>query len=529
MINLKRILGLSVILLTTTFLFGCNDEENKDDLSQTENYDDVIYSINTRVINFSSLGENTEIYLTADGVKVQSGVVYESKDSSIVTVDSNGNVISVAEGTTTISVSYQNNLYTINVTVKLPETLNFEMEITSKTSIWNVKNNYSSYSDVNYEVIYMNVGEEFQLEYSVETKDDTISDVVFKESSIESVATIDSDAKITALKDGITMITLESEYGDVREMLVGMASAFVYSTYTDFVMVVVGDEDDNAKTSYFNDLATSDLGYQYYGLYNWYGFETFLQSDDETATNDVWKEDLLSFYDGEFELNVYKDCTFATTFDYLPRDGWVESVDSELSDSTVKEAYEKYGDSYRYPGYMFTEYGNVYFYGGEVYLILTRNNATVGEDTRVKCLGAVGNNNVDGFQPFEFMNKLSKNASYDLLKTTIKSNGQTEEVNTGFSGLYVYEFSMSMGATTIAFDLELTLNSNGTYSYFRNDNGTKVLLGSGTYKVDSNTLSFTYYSNLLQKSFELTNNNGELVGSAPTGATNTNATFTKGE
>ena len=118
-------------------------------------------------------------------------VIYESGDSTVVTVDENGNITAVGEGTTTVTVSSKDDPTkkdTITVTVKKPVTeITLEKEKT---------------------ILYVDETED--LVVTVNPEEATNKKLIW-ESDDETVVTVDENGKITAIGEGTATVTVTSE------------------------------------------------------------------------------------------------------------------------------------------------------------------------------------------------------------------------------------------------------------------------------------------------------------------------------
>lgn len=122
------------------------------------------------------------------------GVSWKSSDSSIVNVDSSGNISALKEGTATITVTTEdgNKKATCNVTVK-------RIKVTSV--------------NLNQTQLFLNPGQTYTLTATINPLDANIKDVVWS-SDNEKVATVDSNGKVTAKSIGKATITVTTKDGN---------------------------------------------------------------------------------------------------------------------------------------------------------------------------------------------------------------------------------------------------------------------------------------------------------------------------
>ncbi len=117
------------------------------------------------------------------------GVTYESGDDKVVTVDKDGNIVAVGEGTTTITVTSDDNpdvKKEITVTVKIPVT-----EITSK------------------EELILNLNTEDNVDAKV-NEDATNKELIY-ETGDPGIAKVDSEGNVIGVGEGTTTITVTSK------------------------------------------------------------------------------------------------------------------------------------------------------------------------------------------------------------------------------------------------------------------------------------------------------------------------------
>ena len=122
-------------------------------------------------------------------------VTWKSSDESVVTVDEKGKVTAVGNGTATITVTSVSGNYTatVAVTVKIPveiEKITIEAEKETLTKI----------------------GESTELKVKIEPENADAQKLIWK-SDNEMVAAVDENGKVTAIGNGMAIITVTTEYG----------------------------------------------------------------------------------------------------------------------------------------------------------------------------------------------------------------------------------------------------------------------------------------------------------------------------
>ena len=122
-------------------------------------------------------------------------VTWKSSDESVVTVDEKGKVTAVGNGTATITVTSVSGNYTatVAVTVKIPveiEKITIEAEKETLTKI----------------------GESTELKVKIEPENADAQKLIWK-SDNEMIAAVDENGKVTAIGNGMAIITVTTEYG----------------------------------------------------------------------------------------------------------------------------------------------------------------------------------------------------------------------------------------------------------------------------------------------------------------------------
>ena len=272
-------------------------------------------------------------------------VIYESGDSTVVTVDENGNITAVGEGTTTVTVSSKDDPTkkdTIIVKVKIPvEDIVIENEDTE-----------------------IAIGEELQLTVTVNPDTASVKDLEYT-SSNESVAKVDNFGKIIPVGEGTTVITVTSKdnpeitetititvvmykvtYEFIGEIIPEGMKAPQGNKYASGAEVVV-EEDSYADGYIFSGWSTKDTADIKDGKFNIYNDVHFVGSWEKINYYDVTYK-----YEGEVPAGApavpgketYEEGSTVTTKNNPSLDGYIFSG-WETKDVTVTDGkFDIYND-----------------------------------------------------------------------------------------------------------------------------------------------------------------------------------------
>ena len=173
-----------------------------EDLSMTAKYDEILVeTINIRTKNIV-LQKDRTYRLNSDVSVVPANALdkkikYESDDTSVATVDDNGKVTAVGEGTTEIMLTCGDGRAVCEVTVKGNDTVTSSGNETLDIKAQNVKLYVGSY-------------------YTLSVNKKNVAGVTFS-SSDNKVATVTSSGKITGIGAGTCSITAVSSSGKTRD------------------------------------------------------------------------------------------------------------------------------------------------------------------------------------------------------------------------------------------------------------------------------------------------------------------------
>lgn len=181
------------------------------------------HEINFEFDNQDNPTEN--ITVTLNGQDVTSQATFTSTDESVVTVDSNGKITFVGEGTANIIVHVEGaNDQIITVTVSLPEITLSDTEIT------------------------LTKGNTYNLTAKVKGKD-IISKATLT-SNATNIATIAQNGLITAVNEGTATITVDIDNAKQAIIKVNVYDPFMHTIVTDFEEMEIGiDETKNISVT----------------------------------------------------------------------------------------------------------------------------------------------------------------------------------------------------------------------------------------------------------------------------------------
>ena len=166
-----------------------DSKENNDDSGNGDSKNEE--ETKTENKKFSVDGKSISVKVGAESVSIEaseSSIEYSSNDTSIATVDSSGNVTGVKEGSTTITLKAEGyDDGTVKVSVSAADKKDIKIDSSSIT---------------------VKVGETASIGASASSK-------ITYDSKDTGVATVDSDGKVTGVKEGSTEITLKADgYND---------------------------------------------------------------------------------------------------------------------------------------------------------------------------------------------------------------------------------------------------------------------------------------------------------------------------
>ncbi len=146
-----------------------------------------------------SIGDTFKLSATLNGDATGATLVYTSSDPSIATVDANGNIKALKAGTVVITVKTADGKYTATCTITVAD--GKVVEVTNVKVTGNTK---------------MTVGSSQKLKLTISPKDASNKSVTWT-SSDKSIATVDKNGNVKALKSGKVTITATAKDGSKKK------------------------------------------------------------------------------------------------------------------------------------------------------------------------------------------------------------------------------------------------------------------------------------------------------------------------
>lgn len=184
--------------------------------------------VSTDKVNLTKKGETAQVKVeVTPSYADNKNLTWKSSDEKVATVDKDGKITAVGNGTATITVASVSGNYTATITV----TVNDESE---------VKPGEIEKITIDTEAKTLTkIGESVELKVKVEPENADSSKLIWK-SSNEKVAVVDKDGKVTAVGNGTATITVSTEDGK--------------HTATVTITVKVADEPAANKTTSYGNL-----------------------------------------------------------------------------------------------------------------------------------------------------------------------------------------------------------------------------------------------------------------------------------
>lgn len=186
------------LIFLVVYLFFFKDNNVKPSNNKNEEEENVSSSVVSENIKLNKtdvsldIGGSFDLKVTLIPSNGKEVIKYESEDENIVTVSETGKIIGVGTGSTKIIVTVE------GTKLKAECNVNVTGNTITATELF-----------VNDEKVIMNVGEEYQLNVTV-IPNNTVDKTLTFSSTDETIATVDSNGLVKAIKKGTTKIKIKS-------------------------------------------------------------------------------------------------------------------------------------------------------------------------------------------------------------------------------------------------------------------------------------------------------------------------------
>lgn len=284
---MKKILTLFVVFLLAFVIVGCNnDDDDKDVAVET-----VTVTVAKETIK---VGETTTVTATVKPDNAtDKDVEFSSSDDAIATVDEDGKVIGVSEGTVTITAEAGGKEGTVSITVEEAEIV-VEVEAVELTALVNE----------------LKVGETTQLTVEVLPANATNKEVTYASSNDE-IATVDENGLVSAVAAGEVTITATA------------------GAKNDTVTLTVVEESEGLNVSNLQETLESVLD-TYKNSLNGFVKVTAVSKDGNTTATEF----AYNYNETEIDSLMYKQTSNSNAHVYV-KDGYVYMLREDLKSKTA--------------------------------------------------------------------------------------------------------------------------------------------------------------------------------------------------
>lgn len=282
---------------------------------------------------------------------------------------------------------------------------------------------------------------------------------------MQDVASVSQSGLLEAKSGGMTVIKVESK--QTKLQLDGQ-----YASYSDEFILFVGESNDTAKQAFATDK-------KYASSFVWQGFSSELYGAD-TAENSSWNVENLIIFNADISISVQNDFTFVQEAYNLPQNGYIETIDYSLSETTIAEAKAKYGNAYLNADLAYVSYsGEILFYGDKAYLLAVLQDSYGVLSFTLTTFDEIGFVPLCQYDVYE-------NLIYDL--NSFDLSGESDAVYE-----YANIYQSSDGGDEMFL---LNLKSDGTFEISSVDkqDDIQIFVASGIYK-ENETIDLYYYKN----------------------------------
>lgn len=285
---------------TTTITVKTEDGQISDTMtvtvSEEQNSVTIVEPTQIELIGLTSgltVGSTTQaVYNITPNSATNKNVTWKSSNTSIATVDNDGNVRGISAGTCIITVTTSNNISSSKEVIVSPNTV----------SVDNVTINGSTN-------ITMKVNGTKRVYYTISPENATNKKVSFK-SSDPSVVFIDSNGIMGALKAGTALITITTQDGQKTAVL----SVTVYQ-----VNASGTSSTGSTSSTIDNNYSSSDYNYQdYYNStnYSYYNYTSY-ENDAINSNNFCDSDSMISITHNEKGVAIVSSVSFNNTKPFI--------------------------------------------------------------------------------------------------------------------------------------------------------------------------------------------------------------------
>ena len=429
---------------TTTITVKTEDGQISDTMtvtvSEEQNSVTVIEPTQIELIGLTSgltVGSTTQaVYNITPNSATNKNVTWKSSNTSIATVDNDGNVRGISAGTCIITVTTSNNISSSKEVIVSPNTVFVD----------NVTINGSTN-------ITMKVNGTKRVYYTISPENATNKKVSFK-SSDPSVVFIDSNGIMGALKAGTALITITTQDGQKTAML----SVTVYQ-----VNASGTSSTGSTSSTIDNNYSSSDYNYQdYYNStnYSYYNYTSY-ENDAINSNNFCDSDSMISITHNEKGVAIVSSVSFNNTKPFI-KTGQIPTLEVlELNCSNSLSYSIYYGKDINSVGDKIIGMGIITKVG---------NKIKIGNNDgyyKVVINGKNNENNISLSKTYYVYVKTGSSNDFIDVSATDTSNGKTitiKKKNTNISKIY-YCVSKSNTDCTPSLPAKTGINSSKTTYY----------------------------------------------------------------
>ena len=253
-----------------------------------------------------TIGESYDITATINDKDVTSKAIFNTKNSKIATVDENGKINAISEGTTTIIVS-----------VKGAKNAKFKVNVYDPAL-------HTIVTD--FEELELYIGKSQNINVTVNGKDKTKSTNTTYESSDSNIATVDENGLITAISEGTAVITVHVENTESDKLITVTVNKY------DLTL-----SQSNVELGFLDNISNEDLTITNNDEDDVTSKATYESSDPDIVTIDENGKLISGTITGTATITVHVDGANDTTFTVEVND---DSTEIPLDNNALNQLYE---------------------------------------------------------------------------------------------------------------------------------------------------------------------------------------------